>query len=94
MTFLPDITTLRLFIAVVEETSIARAARRERIAVIWDQVPTKDGKQILAYVMVTTAARGADGIENRPSCGQNRNGRVGATVQQVASLSGWSHATA
>lgn len=30
--FLPDITTIRLFVSVVEEASIARAARRERIA--------------------------------------------------------------
>jgi DNA-binding transcriptional LysR family regulator len=32
MTFLLDITTARLFVAVAEEASIARAARRERIA--------------------------------------------------------------
>lgn len=32
MAFLPDITTIRLFVSVVEEASIARAARRERIA--------------------------------------------------------------
>ena len=34
MAFLLDITTARLFVAVAEEASIARAARRERIAAL------------------------------------------------------------
>jgi DNA-binding transcriptional LysR family regulator len=60
VTFLPDITTLRLFISVVEETSIARAARRERIAASAISKRISDIEQRLG---VTLLRRHASGVE-------------------------------
>src|SRR5208282_6741310 len=58
--FLLDITTARLFVSVVEEASIARAARRERIAA---SAVSKRISELEQRLGLTLLRRHASGVE-------------------------------